>query len=169
MRYRYWIGIGASIILGLIFFISGLGKLLQQTETFRIFYTSPISLLPPALANSISIWLPSIELLVGLLLASGILARLTASFSSALIAAFIFNNIWLLAHGLGQESCGCFGIWETIFLGELSTTGALYLDIIMLALAFITIFCYPGNFLTVRPWFMGKGKIDNGSINKETG
>ena len=157
MRYRYWVGIGAGIILGLIFIAAGLGKLLQQAENFKIFYTPPISFLPPALANSISIWLPSIELLLGLLLISGIAARLTASFSSVLIAAFIAYNSWLLGQGLGYEPCAsCFGIWETIFMGELSTTGALYLDIVMLALAFVTVFCYPGNFLTVRPWFLEK-------------
>ena len=169
MRYRYWIGIGASIILGLIFLTAGLGKLLQQTETFMIFYTSAMSFLPPALTDSAPIWLPAIELLIGLLLILGVVARLVAACSSALIAIFIINNSWLLSQGLGYEPCECFGILERILQGTLSTTGALYLDIIMLALAFVTIFCYPGKFLTVRPWFMRKGKIDNGSINKETG
>lgn len=157
MSYRYRLSVVAGIILGLIFITAGLGKLLYQLETFKVFYTPPVTLLPPALTNSIFIWLPSIELLLGLLLILGIAPKLTATCSSVLIAAFIANNSWLLSQGLGYKSCPeCFGIWESIFMGELSTIGALYLDVGMLALAFIIVFCYPGNLLTTQPWFLGK-------------
>ena len=75
-----------------------------------------------------------------------------------LIAVFIANNSWLLSHGLGHEPCDCFGILDRIFQGELSTIGALYLDIGMLALALAIIFSHPGKLLTVRPWFLRRGR-----------
>jgi len=51
------------------------------------------------------------------------------------------------------------GIMERIIHVELSTTGALYLDIGMLALVLIILFCYRGNFLNIHPWFLGRSKI----------
>ncbi len=159
MRYRYWVGVGASIILGLIFVASGLGKLLQQGETFRIFYTPDTAFLTPVLADTISACLPPIELIVGLLLIFGIATKLIAVFYSVLIAAFIANNSYLLSRGLGYEPCECFGILEIVLGGKLSTTGALYLDIGMLALALIILFWYRSNFLNIYPWFSGRGKI----------
>ena len=154
MIYRYWVSVYASIILGIIFFVAGLGKLLLQTETAKIFYTPHKALLAPALADAISIVLPPIEMIVGLLLIIGIATKLVGIFSSVLIAAFMVNNGWLLSQGLGYEPCDCFGILTIVFEGSLSTTGALYLDIGMLALAFIIIFCYPRNLLTTRFWFI---------------
>jgi len=158
MHYRYWVSAGASIILGLIFVTAGLGKLLQQTETFKIFYTPHMPFLTPVLASAVPIWLPRIELIVGLLLIIGIATKVTAIFSLVLIAAFIAINSWLLSQGLGYQPCACFGILERIFRGTFSTTGALYLDIGMLALAFITVFCYPRNLLATRFWLLGTNK-----------
>jgi len=74
--------------------------------------------------------------------------------SLALTAAFIGNNSWLLSQGLGYEPCTCFGVADRIFQGTLSTTGALYVDIGMLALAMIIILFYPGKLLTIRPLFL---------------
>ena len=164
MRYRYWIGVGASIILGLIFVAAGLGKLLHRAEAFWLFSYPLPAFLTPTFTKVALIWLPRIELIVGLLLIIGIAAKLMSAFSLVLIAGFIANNSWLLSQGQGYQPCGCFGILERILQGKLSTMGALYLDISMLALVLITLFCYSGNFLTTRPWFLGTGKVANGSI-----
>ena len=154
MRYRHWIGIAAGILLGLIFIVAGLGKLPVQTEAYMIIFGLQRALLHPTLANHIDTWLPRVELALGLLLIAGIATRFMTSFSSVLIAAFIFNNGWEIARGAGENPCGCFG--ENSFLGYLSNTQALYLDIGMLALALIILFWYPGNWLTARPWFLKK-------------
>ncbi len=159
MRYRYWVSVGASIILGLIFVIAGLGKLLSQAESFKTIFNPFPDLLAPVFAEAVFSWLPYIELVVGLLLIIGIMAKLMAIFASVLIAGFIINNSWMLSRGLGYEPCGCFGIMERILQVELSTTGALYLDIGMLALALIILFWYRSNFLNIYPWFSGRGKI----------
>jgi len=154
MRYRHWIGIAAGILLGLIFIVAGLGKLPVQTEAYMIIFGLQRALLHPTLANHIDTWLPRVELALGLLLMAGIATRLMTSFSSVLIAVFIFNNGWEIARGAGENPCGCFG--ENSFLGYLSNTQALYIDIGMLALALIILFWYPGNWRTVRPWFLKK-------------
>ena len=161
MLNKHWLAIGASTLLGLVFVAAGLGKLLQPTEAFKIFFTSYpaylVDFLTPAFFKAIFTWLPRIELIVGLLLITGIAAKLMAAFSSVLIAAFIANNSWLLSQGLGYEPCsGCFGMLERITQSRLSTVGALYVDIGMLVFVLIILFCYPGNFLTTRPWFFGK-------------
>ena len=58
MRYKYWIGIGASIVLGLFFVSAGLGKLLHQAEVFEIFFVPFQEFLTTALANAFFAWLP---------------------------------------------------------------------------------------------------------------
>ena len=154
MRYRYWIGIVVSIILGLIFVVAGLGKLLSQAESFTTIFNPFPDFLVPVFTEAVFSWLPFIELIIGLLLIIGILAKLMAVFSLVLIAGFITNNSWLLSRGLGYEPCSsCFGIMERIIQVELSTIGALYLDIGMLALVIIILFCYQSNFLNAYPWF----------------
>ena len=160
MRYKHWAGIGAGIILGLIFVASGLGKLLSQAESFKTIFNPFPDFLAPVFANAVFSWLPFIELIIGLLLIVGIAAKLMAVFSLVLIAGFITNNSYMISRGLGYEPCpSCFGIIEKIIQVELSTVGALYLDIGMLALVLIILFCYRGNFLNIYPWFLGRGKI----------
>ena len=154
MRYRYWLGIGSGIILGLIFVVSGLGKLLSQAESFKAIFNPFPDFLAPVFAEAVFSWLPYVELIIGLLLIVGIAAKLMAIFSSVLIVGFITNNSWLISRGLGYEPCDCFGVMERIIQVELSTTGALYLDIGMLASVLIILFCYQGRFFTLRPWFL---------------
>lgn len=159
MRYRPWLGTGAGIVLGLIFIASGLGKLLGEAESFENIFAPFPGFLAPALAGAIFTWLPFIELIIGLLLIVGIAARLMAIFSAVLIAGFMASNGYRLSQGLGYEPCGCLGIMEKIIQVELSTTGALYLDIGMLALALIILFCYPGSFFNTYPWFLRRDRI----------
>jgi len=158
MQGKHWLAIGAGTLLGLIFVAAGLGKLLQPSEAFKIFFTSyPTSLqdfMTPAFFKAIFIWLPRIELIVGLLLIIGIVAKLMAALSSVLIAGFMANNSWLLSQGLGYEPCICLGMLDRITQARLSTAGALYIDIGMLVLVLIILFYYPGNFLTACPWFL---------------
>ncbi len=150
-----WLAIGAGIILGLIFLAAGLGKLLNQTESFVIFVFPEF--LPTALDRFIFRWLPYIETIVGLLLIAGIAARLVASLSLALTLSLIVNNSVLLVQGLGDKPCGCFGMAERWAQHRLSVAGALYVDIIMLILGFMVVFLYQGRFINISPWFLGRG------------
>jgi uncharacterized membrane protein YphA (DoxX/SURF4 family) len=158
MLYRNWVGVGASILLGLIFVAAGLGKLLEQAETLEIFYTLPAAFSTPALAGAVSFWLPIIELIVGLLLVTSVAAKPTVAFSLALIAGFIATNSWLLSQGLGDEPCGCFGIVETMAHFRLVVINSLYFDVGMLGLGLLILVYYPGKFFTFRPWFLARRK-----------
>ena len=161
MYYRYWVGIGASIILGLIFVAAGLGKLLEQTEAFKIFYNLPGAFLTQALVDAVSFWFPLIELIVGLLLITSVAAKPMAAFSLVLITSFIATNSWLLIQGLGDEPCGCFGIAETMAQFRLVVINSLYFDIGMLGLVLLILIYYPGKFSTFRSWFFGRCKMAN--------
>jgi len=154
-RYKHWIGVWASIFLGLIFVAAGLGKALYRAEAFLVLP----EFLPLTFARSVFIWFPAIEVVVGLLLLFGIAARFVAAFSLVLVAGFIANNSWMLSRGLGDEPCGCFGMAERIAQARLSIIGSLYLDVVMLALVLVLLFCYQRNFFNIYPWFLARGKV----------
>ena len=157
MRHKHWIGVGASILLGLIFVAAGLGKLLDPVairDMLYILFPSFSSLfLTSAFTKAILIWLPRIELIVGLLLIIGIAAKLVATFSSVLIAGFIAINSLMIIQGHGRCP-SCFGPQLA-----LRAVDALFIDIIMVALVLIILFCYQSNFFNIYPWFLRRGKI----------
>ena len=155
MTRANWLAIGAGIILGLIFLAAGLGKTLSQTDSFVIFVFPEF--LPTALDKFIFRWLPSVEILIGVLLITGIIARLVASFALALTVGLIANNTILLIQGLGDKPCGCFGEAERWVQLRLSIAGALYIDIVMLILGIMILFYYRGKFVNINPWFLRRG------------
>ena len=155
MRYRRWIAIGASIILGITFIFSGLGKLLGQEELLATTWLLPM--VNQEFGTVIAYVLPWFELLLGIVLVTGICTLLAASFAFLLVTALIFYNSWMIANGLAYESCLCFGVFEKILTGELSTLDSLYMDIGLLVLVFLIFyFSHPRKFLNPRPWFIEK-------------
>ena len=158
-RNKHSISIGASIILGLIFIVAGLGKMLHQPDTVRIFYIPLPNFPTQAMAKSVFNWLPRLELIVGLLLITGIAAKLVAIFSLTLIAGFITHNSLLIRHGLASEPCDCLGKLVKVPITDLSVAGALGVDVVMLALILIILLWYRKNFLNISPWFLARGKI----------
>lgn len=152
VRFKRWLGPGAAIVLGLVFLLSGAGKLFNEYDVFFIFFTPFADFVLP-FAPLIYLWLPVIEIAVGLLLISGILARPAAVLAVGLIAIFIANNSWLIAHGFGAEPCGCFGVLEELARVRMLTIGALVLDVVMLLLALATLFLAPVSFFNINTWF----------------
>jgi uncharacterized membrane protein YphA (DoxX/SURF4 family) len=151
MRYRYWIAFGASILLALVFITSGVGKLMGQSAFLLQISTYIIS--PGAAAMLVNV-LPWLELVLGLCLLVGVFPQIAAGISAMLVAAFIMHNSFLISRGLGYEPCGCLGVMERIFGGNMSTITSLYVDIGLAVLALAVYFCYPGRLLNARPWFM---------------
>jgi uncharacterized membrane protein YphA (DoxX/SURF4 family) len=159
MRYKHWLGLGASIILGIIFLISGIGKLLVQAEFFDTFFPGFLDFLTLDQARLLFYGLPYVEIAIGSLLVVGLATKLIAILTSLLITAFIASNVWFITHGMGFEPCGCLGIFDRLFQDKLSTQQSLYIDIAMLALILITLLWYQRKFLDIRPWFWRRGKI----------
>ena len=151
--FRYWLTVGAGIVVGLIFVTSGIGKLLGQSA-FLLNILLPVPLMPTVLATIIADWLPWVELILGVCLIMGVAAQVGALLSTVLVAVFITYNSWMIGNGLGYRPCGCLGVLDKVFLGELSTTQSLYIDIGLLILALIIYFGYQGGFFDVRPWFL---------------
>ncbi len=147
-----WFATGAGIILGLIFLVAGLGKLLNPMGSSIIFVFPDF--LPNAVDKFIYEWLPYLEIIIGVLLITGIAARLVASLALALTVSMIANNSILLVQGLGDKPCGCFGEAERLAQLSLSVTGALYIDVAMLILGIMVVLYYQGKFVNVYPWFL---------------
>jgi uncharacterized membrane protein YphA (DoxX/SURF4 family) len=140
------------------------GKLLNQVETFSIFFALFADFLLP-FAPAIYLWLPVIEIAIGLLLITGVLSRPAAALAVGLIAVFMANNIWLISHGFGAEPCGCFGALGEIAQLRMLTIGALGLDAVMLLLALATLFLARVSFFNINPWFWA----ERCSVNEEAG
>jgi len=160
MSFKHRAGTVGSILLGTIFVIAGLGKLFTPAEGFKTIFNPFPGFIGAAFTDAVFGWLPYIEIIIGLLLIIGIMPRFMAVLSALLIAGFITNNAWLLSQGEGYEPCSCFGVLDRIIGVELSTTGSLYLDIVMLALAGVVVFCYQSHFFNIRPQFLAQGKHD---------
>ncbi|UCH42966.1 MAG: DoxX family protein [Dehalococcoidales bacterium] len=156
LRYRYWISLGASVLLGLVFLTAGVGKLLGE-GAFLLQVSTLV--LNPAVASAIAAILPWVEIVLGTLLLTGIATRIAAGTSALLIASFIYYNGWMISQGFGFEPCGCLGIMERLLGDELSTTQSLYIDIGLLVLALGACFCFPGRLLSIRPWFWNRGSM----------
>lgn len=133
-RFKYWIGILASIFLGMIFVVAGLSKVFTPIVDIEI----PIMTLAILMVA---------EIFIGVLLVACIFVKVVASFTLPLIAGFITSNI--LMKILGKEEClSCFG-----GIGKLSTNQALYIDGVMVALVVTILAFYPGRFFNKRPWY----------------
>ncbi len=159
--YRYWLTLGASMVLGLVFVTAGVGKLVGQSAF--LLNIQSVSFFPPIFVAIIGYWLPWAELVLGLLLIAGVFTQLVALVSTALVAAFIFHNSWMISQGSGYEPCGCLGAFDKLFEGKLSTIGSLYVDIGLLILAVVVYFGYQGRFFALRPWFLRRGSMVSGS------
>jgi len=157
MGYKHWLGLGASLILGLIFLISGVGKLLAHAELFESFYLGFLDFLTLDQVRLLFHGLPYVELVIGTLLILGVATKPAAAFSLLLISAFIASNAWFVTHGMGFEPCGCLGIFDRLFQSQLSAQQSLYLDVAMLTLVLITLLCYKRSFTNLYPWFIKKG------------
>lgn len=158
MRYKHWLGLGAALILGIIFLTSGIGKSLAEVELFDTFFPGFLDFLSLDQARLLFYGLPYVEIVIGALLVLGVAIRLVAAFSSLMIAGFIASNVWFITNGRGFEPCGCLGIFDRLFQSKLSTQQSLYLDVAMLALTLVIIFCYERGFTDFYPWFIKKKK-----------
>jgi uncharacterized membrane protein YphA (DoxX/SURF4 family) len=146
MSLKKWILLIASIILGIVFISAGMGKILGQSA-----FLLNLPSMPAWLRASTENWLPWLELIVGLALVIGVLTRPAALIAIALSAAFMFYNVWMITGGHAYEPCSCFGAFEIVFQGRLSSSVALYVDIGLLALALVVYFLYKGKFFNLKP------------------
>jgi len=150
-RHRHWFGVEAAIVLGLILAAAGVAKLLHQPEAYEVFFIPFPALISRMFTKFYFIWLPRIELALGLLLVFGIAARFISSLALILITGFIISNIVMIIRNLSL-CLSCFGPQV-----QLSTVSALVIDLIMAVLVVIILLCYRRKFFDIYPWFLKRG------------
>jgi uncharacterized membrane protein YphA (DoxX/SURF4 family) len=158
---RNIITIIACVLLAGIFLFAGIGKLAEMGQmpgqTEYLDKMIPDFLLTPELAQFIGLIfipyiLPVTETILGLLLLAGLYIKIDSIISIMLSGVFMFNNTWMISHGIEKyPDCACFGIWETM-MGPVSPAISLQIDILMVILALIIIFVQPGGILSSQFW-----------------
>ncbi len=142
---RYYFGVIASIWLGMIFIVAGVGKLLYEGGSFSGFLSSG-----PLLAVFYNL-LPYAEIALGTLLILGIATRGVALIASLLVLTFAASNIFGIITG-AEECATCFGV-----AGSLSPLSALIIDTIMAVLIVVILTCCRGRLFNKTPWFLSSG------------
>ncbi len=103
-----------GLLLGAVFIYASWDKILHPAEFARIVYhyqlIGPSREVGPMPANLLAVTLPWIELLVGLLLASGLWRREAALVAAVMLLVFVGAVGAALARGIDIENCGCFTV-----------------------------------------------------------
>ena len=107
----YW---AVAIALGAVFIYAALDKIAAPREFARIVYryqlAGPSATLGVVPANLLAVVLPWLEVVVGVLLVTGIWRREAAGVTAALIVVFLVAVSYALAMGIDLENCGCFTV-----------------------------------------------------------
>jgi uncharacterized membrane protein YphA (DoxX/SURF4 family) len=105
---------GLGLLLGAVFIYASWDKILHPAEFARIVYhyqlIGPSRAVGPLPANLLAVTLPWIELIVGVLLASGLWRREAALVAAVMLLAFVVAVGAALARGIDIENCGCFTV-----------------------------------------------------------
>ena len=98
------------IVIGSIFIVSGLGKLLSSYQNF-LYVVQAYQLLPSWGEVLVAQIFPMVELITGLFVLLGLWTSWSLRGASVLFGAFVVVVGQALIRGLPIESCGCFGEW----------------------------------------------------------
>jgi uncharacterized membrane protein YphA (DoxX/SURF4 family) len=113
----------ARSVLGLVFVYAAYTKLVKPWELFALSVDS-YRLLPEWAVIVVARTLPWFELLLGLLLMTGLLLRYVAAVVTILLGGFWAVMVWAYTRGLGID-CGCFGIGQAVGPATLARDGLL--------------------------------------------
>lgn len=121
------------LLLAAVFLYAAYTKLRQSWLVFAMSIDS-YRLLPEWGVLAVARTLPWIELLLGLLLATGVWLRWTSL--AATVQLLVFFSVMLLSYskGLGID-CGCFGVGEALSAKTLARDGALLVCAIALTIS----------------------------------
>ena len=120
--YRLLLILG-RLALAAIFLWAAYAKLRDPWVVFAI-EIDAMQMVPHATAEFVARTLPWFELLLGVLLVTGLQLRYVASAATALLAVFFTTLVILYLRGF-QGDCGCFGPGEQLGPKTLARDGAL--------------------------------------------
>ena len=144
-NHGYWMKIPVMLNLGMLFIVAGVTKLFYQSNSFT---TAPfLEAIPGALSFYAA--LPYIEIVIGLLLVSGLMVKFATASAAVLIIMFASSSLYLVSIGKGFDLCGCFGM-----AGRLNYISALGLDVIMAGMVAIIFICQRGGYFNMTPWYL---------------
>jgi len=101
-------------IVGAALLLSSVPKMLRPDEFFRAVMAYRLTTL--AVAKATAMYLPYLEILLGVLLIAGTWVMAAASWATLLLAAFVVLQCVTLWRGL-EVACGCFSVWGEGALG----------------------------------------------------
>lgn len=144
----------SRVVLGGVFIFTGIVKL-PHIDTL-IWEIKQYHILPSGLGTAYGYVLPPLEVALGVLLVVGLLARIGAAVSGALVVSFMVAKLVALARGLDIDICGCFGPAVPLLAVQ-----SLAIDFVLLALALQVLF-HRGTFLSLGSWVSAKAKSREG-------
>jgi uncharacterized membrane protein YphA (DoxX/SURF4 family) len=124
------------VILGGIFFLTGLAKIpdpasfLLTMRGFRIF--------PDLLERFFAVYIPWLELILGVCLLIGLLYRAAALLFALLISGFTLAILSVMARGI-EIDCGCFGLLaDALHLPDMADGKAIVRNLVLMAMCLYT-------------------------------
>ncbi|HDJ22712.1 MAG: hypothetical protein B5M54_00800 [Candidatus Aminicenantes bacterium 4484_214] len=130
IKLSWWGELFARLIIGVVLIWSGILKIIDPLNFARDILN--YRLFPESWALWIAVILPGLELLIGLLLISGILRTGASFLALSLFSLFIVLIMVTMIRGVNPD-CGCFGAFShkvgasLLFQDLLLWLGALYL------------------------------------------
>jgi uncharacterized membrane protein YphA (DoxX/SURF4 family) len=111
---RPWLGLGARVVLGVVFAVAGWAKVGDLAGSGRA--VNAYQLMPFGVAKVVGAALPFVELALAVLLLVGLATRLAAACAAGLLTVFLIGISSVWARGLSID-CGCFGGGGTLAAG----------------------------------------------------
>lgn len=105
-EWMRWLGLLVRLTLGVVAGWAGLAKLVDLPTAVRA--VRAYQLLPEAIVPAVGYALPVVEIILAILLITGLLTRYAAAVQGLIMLGFVFGISWAWAKGLNID-CGCFG------------------------------------------------------------
>ena len=146
---KVWIQRVLRLTIGGVFVYASLDKIIRPDRLAEILMDYQI--LPPDLVNISAIWLPCLELLVGILCLSGIWLRACSLLLTGLSLLFLGAILSTLVRGI-PVVCGCFSVSSQDF----KTWGSLWQEsLLLLGCILLWATTIKGNYTQLN-WFTKK-------------
>ncbi|MPZ66464.1 MAG: DoxX family membrane protein [Pseudonocardiaceae bacterium] len=147
-----WVATVARLALGTVWVVAGVLKIGDPAASVRA--VRAYQLLPEPVVQIVGAGLPAAELVLGVLLITGLGVRVGAVLSALLLAAFVVGIAAAWARGL-RIDCGCFGSGGELGPGQEPSYGPeLARDAGLLALAGLLTW-WPRSRFAVDGWLLG--------------
>jgi len=128
----------SRLVIGSIFLISGLakisdpGRFILTLREFRLF--------PEVIVPFTAVWLPWLELLLGLCVLVGLLHRTSALILACMNAGFLAAILSVIVRGI-EVDCGCFGMLaDMLGLPDMADMKAVVRNVVFIGLCLLIFF-----------------------------